>query len=257
MEQTTQESGEAAVKTCEEEAKEDEGGEIGQRLGGRSRWLRSHRRSGAERGQPRRADAGSGPGQGRRPVEAGRSRRIHQVRPGEAGRSPRSKPLGSLGEVDPKFASCVIEAFKTGLPGRSRRTALRRLARRRSKKCSKPALPAPRRSRPGRPRPWLFSKRCCRWTSRARPSSGGAPIEAGADRAERLLAGLNEPQRAGGGPRRGPAAGPRRRRLGQDPGADPPHRLPAGDRRGAPGRDPRDHLHQQGGERDARAGRRR
>ena len=92
--------------------------------------------------------------------------------------------------------------------------------------------------------------------SESPPSAGdGAPIEAGADRAERLLAGLNDPQRQAVDPRRGAAAGPRRRRLGQDPGADPPHRLPAGDRRGPPGRDPRDHLHQQGGERDARAGR--
>ena len=47
-------------------------------------------------------------------------------------------------------------------------------------------------------------------------------------------------------PRRGPAAGPRRRRLGQDPGAHPPDRLAARDRPGAPERDPRDHLHQQG-----------
>ena len=109
------------------------------------------------------------------------------------------------------------------------------------------------------PSSWLFSagdaSERVRGPVRAPRPAPGAPTEAGADRAERLLAGLNEPQRRGGRPRRGPAAGPRRRRLGQDPRPDPPHRLPAGDRRGAAGRDPRDHLHQQGGERDARAGR--
>ena len=59
----------------------------------------------------------------------------------------------------------------------------------------------------------------------------GAPTEAGADRVERLLAGLNQPQREAVEPRRGAAAGPRRRRLGQDPRAHPPDRLPAGHRR--------------------------
>ena len=64
-----------------------------------------------------------------------------------------------------------------------------------------------------------------------------------------------QPPARGRAPRRRTAAGDCRGRLGQDPGADPPHRLPAGDRRRPAGRDPRDHLHQQGGERDARTGR--
>ena len=59
----------------------------------------------------------------------------------------------------------------------------------------------------------------------------------------------------GGHARRGAAAGARRRGLGQDAGAHPPDRLAAGDRARAADGDPRDHLHQQGGERDARAGR--
>ena len=46
------------------------------------------------------------------------------------------------------------------------------------------------------------------------------------------------------------------RRLRQDPGADQPDRLPAGRPRGAPRRDHRDHLHQQGRRRDEGAGRR-
>ena len=49
----------------------------------------------------------------------------------------------------------------------------------------------------------------------------GAPIEAGADRVERLLADLNPPQREAVDARRGAAAGPGRRRLGQDPGRSP------------------------------------
>ena len=58
--------------------------------------------------------------------------------------------------------------------------------------------------------------------------------------------------RRGGAPGR-PAADHRRGGLGQDPGADPAHRAPAGDGgRAALGR-PRHHLHQQGGRRDAHA----
>ena len=53
--------------------------------------------------------------------------------------------------------------------------------------------------------------------------------------------------------RRGPAADPGRRRLGQDARADPPHRAPGRHRAGRPGRDPRDHVHQQGRAGDARA----
>ena len=57
-------------------------------------------------------------------------------------------------------------------------------------------------------------------------------------------------------PRRRAAAGGGRGRLGQDPGAHPPHRPP--DRRPGvqPVRDPRHHLHQQGRRRDASTGRR-
>ena len=69
---------------------------------------------------------------------------------------------------------------------------------------------------------------------------------------EALLVG---PQRAPAGGRhlrRGPAADPRRRRLGQDPGAHPPDRLPGRHRRRQAQRDPGDHVHQQGGGGDAR-----
>ena len=54
-------------------------------------------------------------------------------------------------------------------------------------------------------------------------------------------------------PRRGAAAHPRRRRLGQDARAHPPHRLARAHRARARGRDPRDHVHQQGRAGDARA----
>ena len=84
----------------------------------------------------------------------------------------------------------------------------------------------------------------------------GAPIEVGADPG-RAPARRAEPAPARGRhPRRGPAAGAGRRRLGQDAGADPPRRLAAGHRAGAAERDPRDHLHQQGRRGDARARRR-
>ena len=56
-------------------------------------------------------------------------------------------------------------------------------------------------------------------------------------------------------PRGHPAAHRRRRGVGQDPRADPPHRLAARRAGRAAGPDPRHHLHQQGGGRDARAGR--
>ncbi len=60
------------------------------------------------------------------------------------------------------------------------------------------------------------------------------------------------PPARGGHLRRGAAADPRRRRVGQDPGADPPDRVPGRDRRGQAERDPRDHVHEQGGGGDAR-----
>ena len=52
---------------------------------------------------------------------------------------------------------------------------------------------------------------------------------------------------------RGPAAHPRGRGLGEDPGAHPPHRPPGAHRRRRGGRDPGHHLHQQGRAGDARA----
>ena len=65
------------------------------------------------------------------------------------------------------------------------------------------------------------------------------------------------PQRApapGRPARRGPAADPRGRGLGQDARAHPPDRAPGRHRPGRAGRDPRDHVHQQGRAGDARAG---
>ena len=57
-------------------------------------------------------------------------------------------------------------------------------------------------------------------------------------------------------PRRRAAAGGRRRRLGQDPGAHPPHRPPHPRPGRQPLRDPGHHVHQQGRRRDEVAGRR-
>ena len=54
----------------------------------------------------------------------------------------------------------------------------------------------------------------------------------------------------------GPGPGDRGRRLGQDPGAHAPPRVPRRRARRVAVRDPRDHVHQQGRGRDARAGRR-
>ena len=72
---------------------------------------------------------------------------------------------------------------------------------------------------------------------------------------DELLEGLNEPQRAAVVHAGRAAAGRRRRRLGQDPGADPADRLADLRAQGAPGLDPRDHVHQQGRRRDEGAGR--
>ena len=108
--------------------------------------------------------------------------------------------------------------------------------------------------------PLYSRRRCCRASSRCPPKPRsrppGRPTEAGADRVERLLAGLNPPQREAVEHGEGPLLVRGRRRLGQDPGPDPPDRLPARHRRRPAGGDPRDHLHQQGGGGDARAGRR-
>ena len=63
------------------------------------------------------------------------------------------------------------------------------------------------------------------------------------------------PERAparGGHPRRGPAADPRRRGQRQDARARPPDRVPALLRPGTGGRDPGDHVHEQGRQGDAR-----
>ena len=88
-----------------------------------------------------------------------------------------------------------------------------------------------------RPAAHLFS---AAWAKPPRGASSGA---------------AGRPQRAparGGHARRGPAADPGRRRQRQDARAHPPDRLPDLHRPGPSGRDPRDHLHQQGRERDAR-----
>ena len=64
-----------------------------------------------------------------------------------------------------------------------------------------------------------------------------------------------QPAAARGGAARGrPGAGRGRRRVGQDPGADPPDRLPGQRAPGASRLDPGHHLHQQGRGRDARPG---
>ena len=81
---------------------------------------------------------------------------------------------------------------------------------------------------------------------------GGAPVVGPRDgRAPGVLSRRPEPgaARRRRGARR-PGARPRRRRHRQDPGADGADRAPAQHRPGAAERDPRRHLHQQGGARD-------
>ena len=91
-------------------------------------------------------------------------------------------------------------------------------------------------------------------TRRSGATPSGAP-RATAD-PDALLEGLTEPQRARRHPARRAAARRRRRRLGQDARPDAAHRAPPRDRRRAALRDHGDHLHQQGGRRDAPARRR-
>ena len=98
---------------------------------------------------------------------------------------------------------------------------------------------------------------------RRRPGGPGAPSRRprrrhpggpATPRPRRARRGPQPPAARGRRPLRLPAAHRGRRRLGQDPGAHPPDRLPAGHRARPVGRDPRDHLHQQGRRGDARAG---
>ena len=78
-----------------------------------------------------------------------------------------------------------------------------------------------------------------RTTAQGRPARGTQPVAAGRGAAR---------GRAG--------AGRGRRRLGQDPGADPPDRVPGGRAQGPPRLGPGHHVHQQGRRRDAAPGRR-
>ena len=96
------------------------------------------------------------------------------------------------------------------------------------------------------------------------PMSDGQPAVLAADGEQRPERAQARPRRAAdrpqrpaarrGDPCRLAAADRRRRRLRQDPGADPPHRLPARRARRASRPDHRDHLHQQGRRRDEGAG---
>ncbi len=91
------------------------------------------------------------------------------------------------------------------------------------------------------------------------PASGpGRPTDADGrlHDPEELLKGLNPPAAGGRRPRGSAAAHRRGGRVGQDPGAHPPDRLPARRPARAARPGPRHHLHQQGGRRDEGAGRR-
>ena len=85
-------------------------------------------------------------------------------------------------------------------------------------------------------------------------SPGIGPDGAIHDPISDLLEGLNPVQREAVVHADGPAAGRRRRRVGQDPGADPPHRPPDPRRGRLPVRDPGHHVHQQGRRRDEATG---
>ena len=101
----------------------------------------------------------------------------------------------------------------------------------------------------------------------SRPSRGvGDPGGRRCRRGAEEAAPAADPRGAARGSQRAPARGRRprglaaarrrRRRLGQDPGAHPPDRLADLRAQRPPRLDPRDHLHQQGRRRDARAGHR-
>ena len=91
------------------------------------------------------------------------------------------------------------------------------------------------------------------------PETGGAEPGEQAPRRPRReldLSGLNPAQYEAVTMPPGPGPRGRRSRLGQDPGAHPPARVPRRRARRLAVRGPRDHVHQQGRGRDARAGRR-
>ena len=237
-----------------------------QRRLGRGQRSRSRRRKGDRgrrhrRRQLRRPDGDDRAGRRRRAVEA---RRDSPASPSfdtaQAGRRP-SRPSSKLEELDePQQTACIVEGMRRSLDEAeveelvlNRTSTADRRTRRKLRIAAEPAR-GPRRA-PGYARRVTPPDRVRDRRRRRYEQPQGAPTEPGADR-DRAAAGGPQPAPARGGrARRGAAAGPRRRRLGQDPGADPPDRLPAGHRRGPPGRDPRDHLHQQGGRGDARAGR--
>ena len=112
---TAQKKGKAAVKACEEEA---EAAKQRRRIGQRSPRSKSTApRATAERRlrrrRLRRADAGSRPGQRRRPVEAGPGRRVRQARQGEAGRTRSKKKFEEdSSELSTEQASCITEGFE-------------------------------------------------------------------------------------------------------------------------------------------------
>ena len=106
--------------------------------------------------------------------------------------------------------------------------------------CRASALPSRTRSEPGGPRraPGYARRVTLQEQFDASPRRHRRlrrPDRARRDRGRAPARGPEPAPARGGRARRGPAAGPRRRRLGQDPGPDPPDRLPARHRR-TPGR---------------------
>ena len=126
--------------------------------------------------------------------------------------------------ANPRLASAIFDPYShlTGLFWRRRRLA----------------DPAEKPFEPDQPRARAGARR------HRRARHGGARGGAG------YLADLNPEQRAGGRDAGRPGAGAGRRRHRQDAGADHPHRPHPRHRPGAAVRNPRRHLHQQGGARD-------
>ena len=121
---------------------------------------------------------------------------VRQLRPGQAGRRFRRQPSQESDELEPEQVSCIVEELEEVSTQKSKNWSSADRPKI-SIEIAEAANSPEAWSRP--PSTWLCSAGDA--SDRVRDARGGvaapegAPTEPGADRAEQLLAGLNEPQR--------------------------------------------------------------
>ena len=167
--------------------------------------------------------------------------------PARRGRAPTGRSRGAAQAAPPTMAG---EPHPSSPPGRPALTTRRRRGRRDGLRRARRGARAPRRSPPG-----CATRRGSTTTRPARPRPPD-PAAIAARRARARRGDRPGPQPRAGPRRhddRGPAADPRRRRLGQDARPGPPDRLPRRRQGRRAVADPRGHVHEPGGRRAARA----